>query len=493
MTRRTLLAGMAAPAPPPNILVLISDQLNAGVTSAYGGPVPTPHLERLARRGLLFTDATCPTPFCSPSRASIVTGRWPHAHGIVHNCMRKDYPTEGGPETEEGITTADVTYDSILYGRGYSTHQYGKWHLSGDALPYYPDPYGEHHEYKRELAPVFDEVRRRPRDQWMDWYGWALPVDVDPIFRRAYDAAKQLHGSRYAEFIGRIGRLKLKPEQTFDYLVADRTIQAIRNADGRPFSITCSFNWPHDPNVIPAPYYEQFDPARLELPANHGDVEGYFEKNWSRTVGGAAPQITREFLRVYYASVKMIDDQVGRVLDALDAAGRTESTVVVFTADHGDMAGGHGMVWKSTSAFYDEVARVPLILAAPGKVKPGRSSAAASLTDLAPTLLSLAGAPVPGTMQGRNLLERAAEYSFSERVVPNPGRTRKLARDAKASMMVRGGGWKYCAYPDGAEFLYHVARDPGETRNLAAERQHSARKEELQRVVRRWRENTAVL
>ncbi|MDX1982049.1 MAG: sulfatase-like hydrolase/transferase [Bryobacteraceae bacterium] len=125
-SRRHLLtsaAGVFAPAPPPNVLVILCDQLNASATGLYGGPVSTPNLERLARNGVVFNQATCPTPFCSPSRASIVTGLYPHSHGVVHNLMRKDYPTEGGPQTEEGITRQDRTLDSLLHAAGYATHQ----------------------------------------------------------------------------------------------------------------------------------------------------------------------------------------------------------------------------------------------------------------------------------------------------------------------------------------------------------------------------------
>ncbi|MFB3828051.1 MAG: sulfatase [Bryobacteraceae bacterium] len=491
MTRRTFLQSLAAQAPPPSVLVLISDQLNAGVTSVYGGPVPTPNLERLARRGLVFTEATCPAPFCSPSRASLVTGQWPHAHGIVYNCMRKDYPAAGGPATEEGITVSDTTYDSVLHARGYLTRQYGKWHLSGDSLPYYGACYGEHREYAQEMASVFAEVRRRPREQWMDWYGWALPVTIDARCRNALAQAARLKNERISDFIGKIGCLDLKPQQTFDYRVADHAIAAIGSAGSRPFSITCSFNWPHDPNVIPRPYYERFDPARVRLPDNHDALHPYFENDSSRVFGKAGPGVMREFLRIYYASVAMIDEQVGRVLDALETAGRGENTIIVFTADHGDMAGGHGMAWKSTSAFYDEIVRVPLIVSAPGRVEPGRSAAAASLTDLAPTILALAGVPAPAGMQGRSLLAKPREYSYCERVSANPAHTRRLAPDARAAIMIRGGGWKYSEYPNGTEFLYHLARDPGETCNLAAERAHASRKEKLRQLARQWQETTA--
>ncbi len=501
MDRRAFLGSAAAaaapPRPRPNILVILCDQLNPAALGLYGGPVSTPHIERLARRGVVFQNATCPTPFCSPSRASIVTGRYPHSHGIVHNLMRRDYPAAPGPLTEEGIAVSDHTYDKILSGAGYQTHHYGKWHLSGDDLPYYPDPYGEHRHYALEMAAVFEQVRSRPRDEWMDWYGWALPVDVDPLYRKAAAETRYSNPS-LADFIRKAGRLNLPLEDNFDYRVASRTCDALRGLQPAPFSITCSFNTPHDPNVVPSPYYEAVDPRHIHLPANYHTREGRFEDELSRQIVGTGQTRVRELLRIYYACIKFLDDQVGRVLDALEAAGRARDTIVVFTSDHGDMAGGHGMFWKSTSAFYDEVACVPLIVSYPAAIKPGRSAVAANLTDVAPTLLELAGHPSPAGMQGRSLAPvlttggatRFRRYGFSERVPPNRDRTRRLKPGASSSFMVRGEDWKYCVYPGGGEYLYHLRRDPGECENLAAERQSAGRKQEMLSALRGWLKET---
>lgn len=501
MKRRDFLRTTLAASPvraaerPPSVLFIICDQLNPAVISPYGGPVSTPHIERIARRGVTFTEATCPTPFCSPSRASIATGLYPHAHGIVHNVMRKDYPAAPGPVTEEGLTRDDLTTEKILRADGYATHHYGKWHLSGDALPYFPDRYGEHHEYAREMAETFERVRRRPREEWMDWYGWALPVRVDSVYRRAVESSKEFARGPLGDFIQKIGKLEWPVEQVFDARVADKTVQRLRAIGPEPFMITCSFNTPHDPNVAPSPYYEAWRPEKIELPANAGRRAARFEKELSRWMTGSGEDRIRECLRVYYACIRLLDDQVGRVLDALEASGRKDDTVVVFTSDHGDMAGGHGMFWKSTTAFYEEIVRVPLIVSDPRRLRRSTSGAAASLTDLAPTLLDLAGRKVPAGMQGRSLLPALEGgggdgYTYSERVEPNPARTRRLTPGTPTSLMIRGQGWKYCRYPDGEEFLYNLRRDPGEIRNLAGERALRNQKTELAGKLRAWLERS---
>lgn len=485
----------------PNVLILMCDQLNAAVLGCYGGPVPTPNIDRLAREGVRFDNAVCPTPFCSPSRASLITGLYPHKHGIVLNVNRRDYPAYDSPPTQEGVKAADITTEKLLHAAGYATHHYGKWHLMDEDLPYYRDMYGEHHEHARELAAVFTAVRQRDAGTWMDWYGWALPTEQSAAFRRAVASVRdRWQKEKFAEFVTKMGRLQLPLAQHFDVRVADKTVERIAALRDRPFMITCSFNAPHDPNVVPSPYYEMFDPARITLPANRGVIEERFRNDWGRRiVADLGEPGLREFLRVYYAMVKLVDDQVGRILKALEASGQLGRTIIVFTADHGDMAGGHGMVWKSTGAFYDEIVRVPLLVRYPSAFKPQGSELAVDLTDLMPTLLELTGQPVPPGAQGQSLVpfltgrqdaSQARRYSFCERVGGNRQNSRKLDARANGSFMVRGQGWKYIRYADGTEYLYHLAADPGETINLASHPAQQQRKQEMIEALDGWQQRT---
>lgn len=496
------LIAWGASARPPDILILMCDQLNARVLGCYGGPVPTPNIDRIAREGVLFRNASCPLPVCSPSRATIVTGLYPHSHGITYNVMRRDYPMVAAPPTQEGIKIADVTTEGILRGAGYATHFYGKWHLLDDDLPYYPDMFTEHDAYAREMASDFEAVRKRDRESWMDWYRWALPVTVDERYRGAVTRAEAVWPKKgdYLDFIRKIGRLELPPAKNFDVRVADRAIERIRSMGDRPFMITCSFNAPHDPNVAPSPYYEMFDPATIALPSNRDMREARHEKSWSRQiVAGFGDAGLREFLRVYYALVKMIDDQVGRVLAALEEAGRIDNTVIVFTADHGDMAGGHGMVWKSNGSFYDEIVLVPLLMRYPARFRPQECVIEAGHVDLMPTLLELAGQPCPATAQGQSLVpfltgarpaSEARPFAFCERAPPVPGNTRKRGARPGASFMVRGQGWKYIRYAEGGEVLYDLQRDPGETVNRANDAACAERKRIMADAMEAWHRRT---
>ena len=491
----------------PNILILMCDQLNAGALGCYHGPVPTPNIDRLAAEGVLFNNATCPYPVCSPSRASLVTGVYPHMHGIVYNCMRYDYLLENAPVTEEGISGKDITTERILHSEGYQTHHYGKWHLLGEELPYYPDMYLEHHQYAADMRATFEQVRLRGDDRWMNWYGWALPVTVSAWHDFAVSSVRERwsHMPNYSQFIEKAGRLDLPVEDCFDYRVAEKTIHAIRECKGSPFMITCSFNNPHDPNVAPLPYYDLFDPAKIDLPAGELILEEQYQNDWSREIVKSLGEPSlRELLRIYYAQVKMVDDEVGKILDTLREESLERDTIVLFTADHGDMMGRHGMFWKSTSNFYDELVRVPFIIRFPAGVKSCTTEAAASLVDIMPTLLGMTGHPTPPQAQGKDLSpfltgagdwKDAPEFSFCERLPWPPGNTRESRSYSNGSYMVRGNGWKYIRYFKETsiitrEYLYHLESDPGETKNLAGTDAYRHILSEMSARMEKWLRET---
>lgn len=495
---RALTAEKAAPPRKPNVLMLVCDQLTASVLSCYGGPVQTPNIDRIAREGVRFNQATCTTPFCSPSRASLVTGMYPHAHGIVVNCSDSG---EANPAKQAGITREDVTLEKLVNQLGYATHHYGKWHLFGERLPYYPDMYSPHPEYSSEMADVFAKAKAGDPADRMDWYVWSLPVETAPELKAAVaNLGDRWKDVRLQEFVVKMGRLKLPLDQVMEVRTADHTVNQIRaaTANQKPFMVTCSFNGPHDPNATPSPYYEKFDPAKLVLPANRNVREARFEKHWSRRiVADLGEPGLREFLRIYYGMVMLIDDQVGRILKTLEQTGTLDNTLVIFTTDHGDMAGGHGMVWKSNDSFYDEIARVPLLMRYPRLFKPQQSELAVDFTDIMPTVLDVLGQPIPKHVQGQSLVpfltgrksaKHARQYSFCERIPANAKNDRHVLPGTSGSFMVRGHGWKYIRYGGNKpqEFLYHLTDDPGETRNLIAEKKYAGQREKLSKELNAW-------
>lgn len=452
-----------------NVVFVLVDQLNAAVLGCYGGPVDTPNIDRLANDGTRFTNAICPTPLCSPSRSSIETGRYPHSHGITSNI---------GTDVA-GIGASDDTLGRQFSEAGYETYHYGRWHVGGSEGSYYDDTY-TFDEYDAQMADAYDEVRSSGTE-YVDWYGSAFPVERAPEFRELVESLDdEWHEHVFSDLLSMMGRLTLAPEDTFDAQVADRGVRRIEAADDdRPFLLTCSFNMPHDPNVAPSPYYETYDPDDVDLPETFGTFEDRYTGDWSRRIVDSLGEVgAREFLRIYFAMVDMIDDQVGRLLDALDERGIDDETVVCVTADHGDMAGEHGMVWKSTQSFYDAITRVPLVVYTPDADTGAVLDVPTDHTDLRSTLADAAGLSIPPRAQGESLLpflrgERessARRFAFCERI-ESGGDGRVVSPVERSAFMVRGRDWKYVRYhEDGDEYLYDLAADPGETTDCAGDR-----------------------
>jgi len=456
----------------PNILFLMCDQLTANVLSCYGGPVSAPNINRLAQRGMVFETAYCANPVCSPSRASIITGQYPHRHGLVHNTRKQVYPE--GPAAR---TPDSPTAEGLLHDAGYRTTHAGKWHISGPVdLACYPTMYREDMEYHAELQPFFDSVESSGKP-YMDWYNWRLPVDINPAYKTAVDAVpkeKMAPGESPAPGFHRtMGVLEMPLEDMFEYRMATRTIEAIQQADG-PFMATCSFVLPHDPNAVPREYYNAV--PDFELPG--GSIDPLYHKEFSCAFPrDAGPDFLREFRRIYLASCMLVDDQVGRILDALDASGKAEDTVIIFTADHGEFTAQRGCFWKNTWSFYDEVATVPLIFAGPG-IQQGRYNGIVELVDLMPTILDVCGLPIPAETDGVSLKPVLQGGSIDKDqamcvrlFMPPDGRLRPHTCDDREHFMLRDGHYKYFYHNDPfgglvGRVLYNLEDDPGEENNL---------------------------
>lgn len=478
-----------------NILFILCDQLCADVLEVYGGKVKTPNISRIAENGVTFSSCYCQTPLCTPSRAAMINGLYPHQSGIVSNVMRLDYPTVGGPETEEGICDADRTTEQVLFQNGWQTRHIGKWHLSGEQLSCYPDMFREHQEYGALMRERFDRIASSlPRENYMDWYGWKLPVTVSPTFAAAAEkiSDKWKKVPRLNDFYAKIGRLDLPEEDTYDWQIGQRSVQTLDALDGEsPFMLTCSFNMPHDPNVVPSPYYEEANTDTLWDWVEWPCEERYQEELSGELPRQAGKEFLREFQRVYTAAVMFVDKQVGRILDALERSGRKEDTIVVFTADHGDMAGAHGMFWKSTSAFYEQVARVPLLISCPGALRNTRCDTPVGLLDLPNTLLDFCGLTALPESEGVSLLpllfgEKISHPPvLSERLEwPEGNRRCRHSGDKTASFMLRDGAWKYVLHinEEQAEcFLFNLEQDPAEIHNLAVSEQYAELRSQLHR------------
>ena len=439
-----------------NVLLLHADQHRYDVLGAHGHRlVRTPHLDRLAGKGVSFSHAFTPCAVCTPARASLMTGCWPSQHG----CR-----TNPGAEAYRAADAALPTWSRLLADAGYTLRQVGKYagELAGPATDF-----------------GFDEhVKRRPGyDRWRAEQG--LPP------RKPSNGPFNLFGHVDAG----------EPEQMPLAWEADHVIGQLREAaaSARPWLVRWDPSEPHLPSVPPAAFAAMYDAADVEPWPSFPDplvskpyiqrqqrmswqVEGWDWSRWAPTVA------------LYLAEVSLLDAQVGRVLAALDELGLADETLVVYTTDHGDMCGGHGMVDKHY-VMYEDVQRVPLIMRGPG-VPPGvRCDAFVSNEiDLATTLCAAAGVEVPASFEGRDLLTVASGEDASPRgdiFAQYHGGQFGLY----SQRMVRDRRYKYIWNMTAEDELYDLASDPGELTNLAFEAGHADELARLRGRLVAWMES----
>jgi choline-sulfatase len=415
----------------PNVLLLMVDQLAAAWLPAYGGaPTVAPHLTELAREGVTFERAYCASPLCGPSRSAMLTGRLPSATGVYDNAA--EWPASA------------PTVVHALRAAGYATALAGKMHFVG------PD---QLHGYEERLTTDVYPAS-------FDWTpDWRLP------------AGTRLPWYHNTESLLQAGVCESAMQTDYDDEVCFHAVRKLRElergSDDRPFFLTVSFTNPHDPWEVRARHwdlYEGVDVGRASTgPASdpHSlrlrDMSGFDERPLSEEEMSRAR-------RAYFAAVSYADERIGEVLAALEACGHADDTVVVFTADHGELLGEHGLWYKMS--FLDPSARVPLIVRAPG-CRPGRVAECVSHLDVAPTLADLAGAEIDADdLPGASL----APVMAGRGDAPGEAVAEYLAEGVSApAVMIRRGRHKYVRCVDDPDQLFDLEADPHEVRNLAGD------------------------
>jgi choline-sulfatase len=417
----------------PNILLVMADQLAAAHLPAYGNPVVhAPRLTQLAREGVVFESAYCASPLCAPSRFSLLAGRRPSAIGAYDNAAE--------------LPAGTPTIAHVLRAAGYETTLAGKMHFVG------PDQlHGFEERLTTDVYPSdFDWTPdwRLPAGERLEWYHNTTSL----LSSRVADAAMQTD---------------------YDDEVCFRAVQKLRDLSLRagecPFFLTVSFTNPHDPWEQRQRYWDLYDeralgpPAVATIPRDEADPHSLRLRDMSllddRPLGDDEVRRARHG---YYAAVSYLDERVGELLDALAATGLAGSTLVLFTADHGELLGERGLWYKMS--FLEGSARIPLIARAPG-LAPRRVREPVSQLDLAPTLAALAGAPAAEAgFEGTSLAGALAGTSAG----PAEALGEYLAEGVSAPMvMIRRGRHKYIRCPGDPDLLYDLEADPLELHNLA--------------------------
>jgi choline-sulfatase len=417
---------------PPNVLLLMADQLAASWLPAYGHDiVQSPHLDALAAAGVVFDSAYCASPLCAPSRASLLTGRLPSDTGVYDNAAE--------------LRASEPTVTHHLRAAGYDTCLSGKMHFVG------PD---QLHGFEQRLTTdVY------PAD--LNWTpDWRVPL------------TERLPWYHTMESVLAPGVCTASMQMDYDDEVAHRAVRKLRRLArdrSRPFFLCVSFTNPHDPWELRAEYWHRYDADAIDLPAfgplprERADPHSVRLRDMS---GIDDVELDDEQVRRarhgYYAAISYVDERIGEVMRALEETGLRDDTIVLFTADHGEMLGERGLWYKM--AFFEQSARVPLIVAGPG-LAPARVAEPVSQLDLVPTLLDVCGLDPASGPAGRTLAPALA----GEPPAPADVITEYLAEGVSApAVMLRRGRHKYICCDGDPELLYDLEADPQERVDIAA-------------------------
>lgn len=461
---------------PPNIILIITDQQRYDTIQALGYPhMSTPHLDRLASQAVSLDNCFITAPTCAPSRASLFTGAYPHTTGVYHNHC------PWAPSWVEWLQRA-----------GYHTVNVGKMHTVPFNVPggfdqrfvvenkdrplRLDDPHGGFYDewdkylYHRGLRKPSRDTYRREHPAWetaLGAYEWPLEEDTHPDI-----------------FVGSMARWFIRERQAHS-----------------PLFLQIGFPGPHPPYDPPGRFLDAYQKVEVPVPETTAEelarqppsqaelrremIQGNHDAiRWTKAP--SREQLLR-LRRHYAANVTLIDEQIGKIMDALEGKGLLENAIVVFTSDHGDCLGDHGHIQKWT--MYDEIVRVPTLVWAPGRLSPGlRVNGLVQLMDLAPTLFELAGIPWPSERAARSLLPLIEGKGDGHEVVFAEHSADNVLKGVEFVTMVRTRDWKLVHYlnQDWGE-LYDLHDDPHEIHNLWDDPGSQQVQRDLLGILRDWR------
>jgi arylsulfatase A-like enzyme len=487
----------------PNLLFIITDQQRFDALSIAGNQVlKTPNLDRLANQGVWFKNAYTQCAVCGPSRASILTGCTVENHGILTNGL-----ADSGTKQSATIMP-QKTFDQILFENGgYHCEYYGKWHTPEFAASCYKNPvknavsgrsiFGSNGDVRFYKDNYLNQAYPKPPLKSGELYDTFTerPYIPNMLDKRYGMTQTQVNNSgiSYAQ-PDLHGTIAIPDEHSLTAFRAKQTMEALERLKDSTFSITCSFHFPHAP-MLPSKYYSDMFPVdEMSVPVSISDQmlnSPYYNSN-SRTKNPeyADPEKIKYLISDYYALVKEIDDWVGKILNKLDELGLAENTLVIFTSDHGEMLGAHGM--REKNIFLEESAHIPMIIRLPGKIEPESVvEGYVSTMDLYATILDYTGVagPVSDGKSLRGLIDKTdktnGKYVVTEWL--NNG-------DKMPGYMILIEGWKmFIPYSETStviDALYNLNDDPYEMNNLLGsnpdKKNYTAKVNELHTDLVNW-------
>lgn len=507
----------------PNVLFIIVDDLNDMPLHPSGKPhVPTPNFDRLAARGVSFTNAHCNDPICAPSRSSMLTGLYPQTSSLY---WFEDY-------RQNAVLSRSKTLTEHLATNGYNVYTTGKiYHGNQGPKGFYagrglggnigPWPWDGRNETRRGLIPhpqqMFFYADDADPDMDYKWEHTFGPLTMIPEY--AADPANGVPGYRGWRLSGKPWRYvsdddrDAMPDETNAAWAADVLRQ---DHSGKPFVLFTGFSRTHTPLYAPQKYFDMFPLEKIEIP------KGFMEGDLTDCAPSLAntslyafrryqmlfhhrerPQLYRKWLQAYMACVAFIDDQVGTVLDALESSPHRDNTVVILTSDHGFHVGGKEAIYKQT--LWDSGTRIPFIVAGLSGMPQGVTChQPISLIDVYPTFNELcrmpndphkgrSGYPLDGHSIVPLIRDPKGSWSGPDVVITAlPGKDHSQHREHIGTLYphfsVRSADWRYSLTSDGQEELYRYSTDPHEFNNLASRSEFAAVKVALKKKLIRLRD-----
>ncbi|MCA9034432.1 MAG: sulfatase [Planctomycetaceae bacterium] len=446
----------------PNVLFLISDDLN-NFLGCYGDPrARTPNIDRLAARGVLFQRAYCSYPLCGPSRNSLLTGLYPNSTGILNNAQifRQTIPSQ-------------QSMPQAFRLAGYFATRIGKLYHYNVPLSVGTNGHDDPGSWEMEINPAgVDRLEEHPKiftlteGRWGGTLSWYASPKSDEFHTDAIMA-------KDAEWV-------------LDRCGKDQT---------RPFFLAVGFFRPHTPYVAPeVPYFGYYPenemPVVTGVEEDQADIPPAGLASYKKEQDKLTDDLRRKCVQAYYASISFMDAQVGRVVGALERNGLADNTVIVFTSDHGYHMGEHGL-WQKMSLF-EESSRVPMLIVAPGVGTPGGVvEAPVSHIDVFPTLAELCQVPTPENIQGQSLVPMLKDSTETGRgwaitQVRRGGQPGNKSNPPFFGYSLRTRRWRYTEWGEGAQGreLYDHDADPRELTNLASRPEMAGTVKELSERVR---------
>lgn len=483
----------------PNLLFIMTDQQRSDALSIAGNSVlETGNLDRLAKQGAYFKNAYSPCAVCGPCRSSILTGCSVENTGMRTNGLA--YYVK-----QEGLMTMP-TFDEILTGEGYHCEYYGKWHTQSSHAEIYKNPLkaskdghlifahgGQKyvwHDYIEDKEPI----RALKAGEFYDGMS-GRPYKIDPMDRYYGKSLAELKATkRKGSQAGQHGELLMDKEHTLTAFQAKQTIEAIERLKDKPFSITCSFHFPHAPMLPTEPYCSMYPAKDMAVPVSIDDdmsnspyagANGRLEKKEY-----ADPDKIKYMISNYYGLIKEIDDWVGKILKTLDDNGLADNTLVIFMSDHGEMLGSHGM--REKNVFYEESAHIPLMIRFPGEIKRNTTvDGYVSLVDLFATIMDYLeiGKHKSDGESLRDLIE-GTDTKHGDYVVTEWD----YRGDVSPNYMIVKDRWKmiipYSESSDVINAMYDLNSDPYEMNNLIGKNpnrgRYAKKTEELRACLLEW-------